>query len=107
MAGAGATPLISRPLLIILPAVSGISDFHRAKGVLFSGSELQVPIPALTVGDTKKAASRPHPLVEASTSNRGGSAMKRRDFLKVTGVGLAAGTVASPAIAQSSPEGKW
>jgi TRAP-type mannitol/chloroaromatic compound transport system substrate-binding protein len=93
--------------LIILPAVSGISDFDRAKGVLFSGSELQVPIPALTVGDTKTAASRPHPLVEASTSNRGGSAMKRRDFLKVTGVGLAAGIVASPAIAQSAPEVKW
>src|SRR6195256_89871 len=33
--------------------------------------------------------------------------MKRRDFLKVTGVGLAAGGVASPAIAQSAPELKW
>ncbi len=33
--------------------------------------------------------------------------MKRRDFLKVGGVGLAASTVAAPAIAQSMPEVKW
>ena len=34
--------------------------------------------------------------------------MKRRDFLKVTGAGLAASTaVAAPAIAQSSPEVRW
>ena len=33
--------------------------------------------------------------------------MKRREFLKVTGVGLAASTVAAPAIAQSMPEIKW
>src|SRR6202162_3232975 len=33
--------------------------------------------------------------------------MKRRDFLKVGGVGLAASTVAAPAIAQSMPEMKW
>src|SRR3981189_3618835 len=33
--------------------------------------------------------------------------MKRREFLKATGVGLAASTVAAPAIAQSMPEVKW
>src|SRR3982074_3313589 len=33
--------------------------------------------------------------------------MKRREFLKVTGVGLAAGAGAAPAIAQSAPEVKW
>ena len=34
--------------------------------------------------------------------------MKRRDFLKVTGIGAAgAATLAAPAIAQSMPELKW
>src|SRR5437899_10356122 len=33
--------------------------------------------------------------------------MKRRDFLKVGGVGLAASSVAAPASAQSNPEIKW
>src|SRR4030088_3408001 len=33
--------------------------------------------------------------------------MKRREFLKATGVGLAASTVAAPAIAQSMPDVKW
>ena len=34
--------------------------------------------------------------------------MKRREFLKAAGVGLAASTaVAAPAIAQSMPEIKW
>lgn len=33
--------------------------------------------------------------------------MKRREFLKTAGVGLAASTVAAPAIAQSMPEIKW
>ncbi|MEH2509526.1 TRAP-type mannitol/chloroaromatic compound transport system substrate-binding protein [Nitrobacteraceae bacterium AZCC 1564] len=33
--------------------------------------------------------------------------MKRREFLKVSAVGAAAAAVASPAIAQSSPEIKW
>ena len=33
--------------------------------------------------------------------------MKRRDFLKVSATGAAVAAVASPAIAQSSPELKW
>jgi TRAP-type mannitol/chloroaromatic compound transport system substrate-binding protein len=33
--------------------------------------------------------------------------MKRRDFLKATGIGLTASAVAAPAIAQSAPEVKW
>jgi TRAP-type mannitol/chloroaromatic compound transport system substrate-binding protein len=39
--------------------------------------------------------------------NKEGKRMKRREFLKVGGVGLAASTVAAPAIAQSMPEIKW
>jgi TRAP-type mannitol/chloroaromatic compound transport system substrate-binding protein len=42
------------------------------------------------------------------TSSGGGISMKRRDFIKVTGMGVAgAATVAAPAIAQSMPELKW
>src|SRR5882762_10078068 len=33
--------------------------------------------------------------------------MKRREFLKAAGVGLAGSAVAAPAIAQSMPEVKW
>ena len=42
------------------------------------------------------------------TTNKGRNSMKRRDFLKVTGIGAAgAATLAAPAIAQSMPEIKW
>jgi TRAP-type mannitol/chloroaromatic compound transport system substrate-binding protein len=33
--------------------------------------------------------------------------MKRRDFIKATGIGVAGATIAAPAIAQSAPEIKW
>src|SRR5438132_9851588 len=33
--------------------------------------------------------------------------MKRREFLKAAGVGIATSTVAAPAIAQSMPELRW
>ena len=33
--------------------------------------------------------------------------MKRRDFITASGIGLAAATIAAPAIAQSMPELKW
>ena len=33
--------------------------------------------------------------------------MKRRDFIKATGIGVAGAAVAAPAIAQSAPEIKW
>src|SRR3954466_7934743 len=42
------------------------------------------------------------------TQSKGQGSMKRRDFLKVTGIGAAgAATLAAPAIAQSTPEIKW
>src|ERR1700704_7052216 len=41
-------------------------------------------------------------------SHTGENSMKRRDFIKVTGIGVAgAATMAAPAIAQSMPEIKW
>src|ERR1700736_2712881 len=41
------------------------------------------------------------------TPRQGDALMKRRDFLKVSTAGAAVAAVASPAIAQSSPEIKW
>src|SRR6202521_5298794 len=41
------------------------------------------------------------------TPRQGDALMKRRDFLKVSAAGAAVAAVASPAIAQSSPEIKW
>src|ERR1041384_5730418 len=40
-------------------------------------------------------------------SHKGQYRMKRRNFLQAAGAGLAATAIASPAIAQSSPETKW
>src|SRR5882757_8754027 len=38
---------------------------------------------------------------------KGENSMKRRDFIKATGVGVVGATIAAPAIAQSTPEIKW
>jgi TRAP-type mannitol/chloroaromatic compound transport system substrate-binding protein len=38
---------------------------------------------------------------------QGENSMKRRDFIKATGIGVAGAAVAAPAIAQSAPEIKW
>src|SRR4051812_41723786 len=44
----------------------------------------------------------------SDTHNRRAGFMKRRDFLKVTGIATAgAASMAAPAIAQSMPEIKW
>jgi TRAP-type mannitol/chloroaromatic compound transport system substrate-binding protein len=45
---------------------------------------------------------------ETAHITQGGSSMKRRDFIKVAGAGVAGSAViAAPAIAQSTPEIKW
>jgi TRAP-type mannitol/chloroaromatic compound transport system substrate-binding protein len=47
-------------------------------------------------------------LAISKQKSKRGSVMKRREFLKTAGAGLAASTaVAAPAIAQSIPELKW
>src|SRR5258705_10147168 len=51
-----------------------------------------------------KASTRRLPTHIASA---GECSMKRRDFIKATGIGVAGATSAAPAIAQSAPEIKW
>jgi hypothetical protein len=65
------------------------------------------PYSALAIGENYKATFKivtPRRYIDNQWRRK---RMKRRDFLKVTGVGLAACTVAAPAIAQSMPEVKW
>jgi TRAP-type mannitol/chloroaromatic compound transport system substrate-binding protein len=53
--------------------------------------------------------SRIKPRQEGRTIHitHGEDSMKRRDFIKATGIGVAGAAVAAPAIAQSAPEIKW
>src|SRR5579871_2643800 len=54
------------------------------------------------------AGSKPHNVGRVAEIDARGDIMKRRDFIKVTGLGVAgAATIAAPAIAQSMPELKW
>ena len=46
-------------------------------------------------------------LLTPTNNNVGENAMKRREFLKASGAGLAASAVAAPAVAQSMPEVRW
>src|SRR6202035_2526599 len=54
----------------------------------------------------KKRQSRSLSLVELPAQAEG-KRMKRRELLKAGGIGLAASTVAAPAVAQSMPEVRW
>jgi hypothetical protein len=57
---------------------------------------------------TKKLKNNPEQQRRCKpTSHPGETFMKRRDFIKVAGIGAAGAAIASPAIAQSMPEIKW
>src|SRR4029077_20440307 len=59
-------------------------------------------------GQQEKTVSTRSGHVGRESTHKGETQMKRREFLKSAGVGLAASTaVAAPAIAESMPETKW
>src|SRR5207247_9173788 len=54
-----------------------------------------------------QARGNPHQECRSNTHHPREHFMKRRDFIKATGMGVAGAAVAAPAIAQSLPELKW
>src|SRR5262249_4452902 len=55
----------------------------------------------------RQATSPAYPPRHPSTQPEEARIMRRRNFLKSAGIGIAASAVAAPAIAQSQPEIKW
>src|SRR5258708_26551338 len=104
---AGATPLIPGNLLVILPMVRDfqISIAPQNQGLRFQGLGFRYRSQRRPSA-IKKATFQIVVLVDVPTPKRM-KRMKRREFLKAGGVGLAASAVAAPAIAQSMPEVKW
>src|SRR5450631_3862158 len=96
--------LDSQPLIGHPACGLEVSDFDTPRARLFSGSS--APISASSVGDTKSDTQDRYPS-SMHRQKRRRKRMKRREFLKAGGVGLAASAVAAPAIAQSMPEVKW
>src|SRR5262245_42202645 len=85
---------------------------HPFHGTVRIGTPLQSLLKAIWKrlpeqrrSSAKKRRQQDRSLVEASANRR--DCMKRREFLKAGGVGLAATAVAAPAIAQSMPEVRW
>src|SRR6202022_2202982 len=63
--------------------------------------------PRAPSADTEIASPKKSYRKYGKRPQQGDALMKRRDFLKVSATGAAVAAVASPAIAQSSPEIKW
>src|SRR5262245_61665582 len=84
------------------PVCRGPSPLHRSR----RGDYL-----AANLGRRHQYRAPPHDGAESSQHRgpliRRNMSMKRREFLKVGAAGMAASTLAAPAVAQSMPEVKW